>query len=54
MMKRTPLSALATILTTKWSFSAGYSELQEINGIATAIPNRSLTIKYSYLFELLK
>ena len=31
-----------------------YNELQEINGMATAIPNRSLTIKYSYLFELLK
>jgi len=31
-----------------------YNELQEINGVATEIPNRSLTIKYSYLFELLK
>jgi len=31
-----------------------YNELQEINGVATAIPNRSLTVKYSYLFELLK
>ncbi len=31
-----------------------YNELQEIKGISTEIPNRSLTIKYSYLFELLK
>jgi len=31
-----------------------YNELHEINGVATAIRNRSLTFKYNYLFELLK
>jgi len=31
-----------------------YNELQEIHGTATEIPNRSLIVKYSYLFDLLK
>ena len=31
-----------------------YNELQEIDGVSTVIPNRSLTIKYSHLFDILK
>lgn len=30
------------------------NELQEIDGVTMAIPNRSLTVKYIFLFELLK
>jgi hypothetical protein len=31
-----------------------YNEIQDINGTGTAIPNRSLVVKYSYLLDLLK
>jgi len=45
---------LAWLRTANTGLYIVYNELQEINGVATEIPNRSLTIKYSYLFELLK
>ena len=31
-----------------------YNEIQDIDGTGSAIPNRSLVVKYSYLFDLLK
>ena len=31
-----------------------YNEIQEIDGTGSAIPGRSITVKYSHLFDVLK